>query len=427
MRRLLAIFVVWMGCAVAWALLGSTLMVRSGEVCSDLEQEVQGLWGPPLAQPPPFAIAREANVSAAAQQNPAQEIAPAASNIAVKLDLEHRQKGLLWFPTYGVGFDGTYRFENTDSSERQLHMNVPLATENALYDGFVVHRADGSEVDAKIDGAVATWTDSFKPGESRRYRIRYRSRGTTRWQYPLTSGTARVRDFKLTLDADFSDVDFSAGSLSPTVHRQTDDGWHGQWRFATLVASSPIGIELPRKLNPGPLAAKITFFAPVGLLFFFFVVALLAQAKQLFIHPMNYFFFGCGFFAFHLLFAYLVDHAPVAASFAVASLVSVGLVVSYARLVVGWRFAARAVTTTQLIYLVLFSFTFFFEGYTGLAITVGAILTLFAVMQLTGRARWGEAHNERREPPLASVPPLGCVAPYRCAVSPDAETSATPA
>jgi hypothetical protein len=45
---------------------------------------------------------------------------------------------------------------------------------------------------------------------------------------------------------------------------------------------------------------------------------------------------------------------------------------------------------TQLIYLVLFSYAFFFEGLTGLAVTIGAILTLFVVMQMTGRIRWEE-------------------------------------
>jgi hypothetical protein len=39
---------------------------------------------------------------------------------------------------------------------------------------------------------------------------------------------------------------------------------------------------------------------------------------------------------------------------------------------------------------VLFSYAFFFEGYTGLSITVGAIVTLFVVMQMTGRIRWTE-------------------------------------
>jgi hypothetical protein len=39
---------------------------------------------------------------------------------------------------------------------------------------------------------------------------------------------------------------------------------------------------------------------------------------------------------------------------------------------------------------VLFSYAFFFEGFTGLAVTIGAILTLFVVMQMTGRVRWDE-------------------------------------
>jgi hypothetical protein len=30
------------------------------------------------------------------------------------------------------------------------------------------------------------------------------------------------------------------------------------------------------------------------------------------------------------------------------------------------------------------------EGFTGLAITIGSIVTLFVVMQMTGRVRWSE-------------------------------------
>jgi hypothetical protein len=58
--------------------------------------------------------------------------------------------------------------------------------------------------------------------------------------------------------------------------------------------------------------------------------------------------------------------------------------------VVDLRFAVVDAGLTQLIYLVLFSYAFFFEGFTGLAVTIGAILTLFVVMQMTGRIRWEE-------------------------------------
>jgi hypothetical protein len=68
--------------------------------------------------------------------------------------------------------------------------------------------------------------------------------------------------------------------------------------------------------------------------------------------------------------------------------------------VVNARFAVVDAGLSQLIYLVLFSYAFFFEGYTGLAITIGAILTLFVVMQMTGRIRWEERFSRATPRPL---------------------------
>jgi hypothetical protein len=47
----------------------------------------------------------------------------------------------------------------------------------------------------------------------------------------------------------------------------------------------------------------------------------------------------------------------------------------------------------------LFSYAFFFKGLTGLAITIGSILTLFVVMQMTGRIRWSEKFASRAPAP----------------------------
>ena len=88
----------------------------------------------------------------------------------------------------------------------------------------------------------------------------------------------------------------------------------------------------------------------------------------------------------------------------ISSVVSVALVISYLRLVVGMRFAALEAGTAQLIYLVLFSYAFFWKGFTGLAITVIAIVTLFVVMQATGRIRWSERFAARPRPQLSSTP-----------------------
>ncbi|MBW2525757.1 MAG: inner membrane CreD family protein [Deltaproteobacteria bacterium] len=419
MNRLFAIGLIWFGCAVAWMVLGSTILVRTDGISSSLRGEVHQLWGAELEQLPPRALYHEQRTvtdtvttkdehgiskQTEVQRQVDTEVDISLDSTAVQaaLALEHRRKGLLWFPTYQVDFRGSYGFTNDSAEPRHVDLRFPLAGVDALYDGFQVTDADGAPVQTNVADGMARWQAHFDVGQRREYRVQYRSRGTKSWHYRLTQGMGRATNVNVVLETDFAEVDFPAGTVSPSSHGATADGWRGEWVFSSLIASKPIGIELPQLLNPGPLASRITFFAPVGLLFFFFVVAVFATAQQRNIHPLNYFFFGCAFFAFHLLFAYLVDHLSIAPSFAVASAVSVLLVSSYARLFVGWRFALVEMGLSQLIYLVLFSFTFFWEGFTGLAITVGAILTLFVMMQLTGRVSWREVTAAR--PPVPPAP-----------------------
>jgi len=408
MKYFPAVLLVWLGCALAWMLLGSSLVARTGSTEGQLGREVRLLWGPELEQKHPSADydvvrrvtdterrknARGEVVEVRQERDVTESVeAPLVSSaLEVRLDLTHRRKGLLWFPTYAVDFDGRYAFANDAGEAKDVRVSFPLGTASNIYDGFRVTDAAGTPVATRVDGGRATWTARLAPGERRTWTVHYRSRGTSRWGYQLTDGAGRVRDFSLAVTANFRGVDFAPGSVAPTRHQATAGGWTGTWRFESLVASAPIGLVLPERLNPGPLASRITFFAPVGLLFFLFVVAILTVARGHSIHPMNYFFFGCAFFAFHLLFAYLVDHLAILPSFAIASLTSVVLVVSYARLFTGWDFALRTIGVAQLVYLVLFSCTFFWEGFTGLAISVGAILTLFVMMQVTGRTDWARA------------------------------------
>ena len=424
MKYFIAVAFVWIGCTLAWILLGSTLVYRSGTMSSAMTTEVDGLWGPPLEQAPPRAFysekrkVREKVVTHDAFGKPVEtevekeidERKPlplTSSAIDAKLDLAHRQKGLLWFPTYGVGFRADYEFTNDTNEPRTVDVTFPLGgsvggaalessrvgvVDNVVYDGFAVSRPNGQDEPFVVEAGSARWTATLAPGERRAWNVAYRSRGRSEWRYRLAeAGTGRVEHFSLALTTNFSDVNFPSGTLSPSRHASAGGGWRGEWRFDSLISSAPIGVELPQKLNPGPLASKMTFFAPVGLLFFFFVVAVLSAGKKQPLHPMHYFFLGCSFFAFHLLFAYLVDHLQVASSFAIAAAVALALVMSYVRLFRSFWTALAVFALPELIYLVLFSATFFFEGYTGLAIAVLAVLTLFVIMQITGRVRWEDA------------------------------------
>jgi inner membrane protein involved in colicin E2 resistance len=208
---------------------------------------------------------------------------------------------------------------------------------------------------------------------------------------------AQVRDFSLVMRTDFVRIDFPAGSVSPSTTQREGDGWRLVWDFDNLVTGQALGMDLPNRLNPGPLASRITFFAPVSLLFFLTVMVLLGVTSGASLHPMNYFFLAAAFFAFHLLLAYLVDHLSVHASFVIAAAVSVGLVLSYLRVVTGTRRALLHAGAAQTAFLVLFSYAFFFEGYTGLTVTVGAVITLFVLMQKTAAVSWAAVFGARAD------------------------------
>lgn len=420
MSRLLIIGFIWLGCTLAWSILGSSLAVRSDDTSSARGEEVHGLWGGPLYQEPPRAFYTAASTRKEKKtveregEDPVTtttthrvltnvDVPLEASDLSAKLALDHRKRGLMWFATYGLDFKGAYTFRNPSDEPRNVTMQLALDTVSRTYDGLRISDEQGKPIPFAIVGGTAQWKQQFKAGQERRIDLSFRTRGTGSWSYAATPGGDEARNFRLRVATDFPDVDFPLNSVSPSKHAANDGAWSGEWSFESLVTSSPMGVQMPEKLNPGPLAARITFFAPVSLLFFFFVISMLAITSGRELHPMHYFLLGCAFFAFHLLFAYSVDHLALTWAFILSAVVSMALVLSYVRLFVGWRFALERVAPVQLIYLVLFSASFFWKGFTGLAITVGAILTLFAVMQLTGRLDWTETFAKRtaRRRPVA--------------------------
>jgi inner membrane protein involved in colicin E2 resistance len=157
-------------------------------------------------------------------------------------------------------------------------------------------------------------------------------------------------------------------------------------------------MDMPKRLNAGPVAARIAFFAPVSLLFFVTVVLLIGGMKGIPLHPMHVFFISAGFFAFHLLFAYLVDLLPMIASFMIAAATSLLLVSGYLKAVAGRELFAIALPA-QSIYLIAFSASFFIDGLTGITLTVLAVATLALLMFLTAKTDWMR-YFSKNPPPL---------------------------
>jgi len=322
--------------------------------------------------------------------------------VNIALDLAHRQKGLLWYSTYQGDFAGEYAYRQTEDRNGFLFITYRFPTTQASYDDFRFQLPGHPDRQPREvsggDGKALQYSVPVARGEQVDFVLAYRSRGLDFWRYSFGSSVDQVRYFTLTMHTNFTAIDFPEGTISPNTKERTDDGWKLSWTFNNLISGFDIGMDMPAKLNPGPLAAQISFFAPLSLLFFFLWLFVITLLRRVELHPLNYLFLGAAFFAFHLLFAYTVDHLALIPAFLLSSAVSVFLVVSYLRLVLGLRFAALEAGGAQVLYLVLFSYAHFYEGWTGLIVTCGSIGTLFVLMQLTGRINWSEKFGPAKIP-----------------------------
>lgn len=415
-KRIIAIAFIFVCTSIAWAILGGTIFSRTYDSEASSNDRVASTWGAPQDQALPSASFTEMvpkkeestengkKIVKTVQEEVTTQLPLESSAIDVALDLEHRQKGLLWYSTYKVAFSGVYGFRNTSNKEHLVEFTLPFPTTQAIYDDLTF-LVDGVPVPIVNQNNAATGAVKIPAGKSAQLTTGYRSQGLNQWRYSFGSqDVTQVRDFTLKMKTNFKDIDFPDNTLSPSEKHETGTGWDLTWSYKNLLSGYQIAMVMPEKLQPGPLAGRISFFAPVSLFFFFFLMFIITTMRGIDLHPMNYFFLAAAFFCFHLLLAYLVDHVSIHVAFVISSAVSVFLVVSYLRLVVGMHFASREAALAQLVYLVMFSYAFFLKGFTGLAITIGSVTTLFVVMQVTGRIRWTDRFALKApEPPLSEL------------------------
>jgi inner membrane protein involved in colicin E2 resistance len=413
-KRIVAITFIFVCASVAWAILGTTIFSRTYDLNQVAANKVESLWGTEQNQSPPKAAYLQINTKEVESiennkviKRKVDELLdiplPAQSSyIDVGIDLEHRQKGLLWYSTYKVIFAGVYTFNNPTDKERAVTFTLNFPASQAVYDDLIFTVDD---LPLAITNGKSSTSGIAKvgAGKTATLKVGYHSQGLNQWRYSFgNNDVAQVQNFTLHMKTNFKDIDFPDNTISPTTKHETGDGWDLTWSYKNLLSGYQIAMVMPEKLQPGPLAGKISFFAPVSLFFFFFIMFIITTMRGIELHPMNYFFLAAAFFSFHLLLAYLVDHTSIHTAFAVSSVVSIFLVVSYLRLVIGMQFASREAAVAQFVYLVLFSYAFFLKGFTGLAITIGSVVTLFVVMQVTGRIRWAEKFAAKPEAEPAS-------------------------
>jgi hypothetical protein len=400
--RIFTIAIITLCTAVAWAILGSTLQIRTQESSKEMGSEVADVWGFPLKQLHPSAF-----YHAPTGNNRKVTLQPDESHVEVTLQSEPKKRGLLWHRTYAVQFSATYQFTNPTPIPQTIYVQYHLPSEEASYTNFAFSLGDESLRRAVPKAGVITEALTVPAKGTAPLKVSYASRGMDTWQYTFPDAS-RVQGFELKMQTDFGEINFPSGTGSPTT-RDTLKGLYW-WTYPDVLSAPAIGMDMPKVVNAGPVAARIAFFAPVSLVFFFTVLVLMGVVMGINLHPMNYFFLAAGCFAFQLLFAYLVDLVPLHLSFVIAAVVSLLLVCGYIFAVGGKKMLMVAVPA-QFAYMVLFSYSFFFDGMTGLMITIGAIITLALLMTFTARVNWAEQLAAKKSstpaPPKIPPPPPG--------------------
>src|SRR5689334_18212052 len=187
-RKIFAITLIFVCTSFAWVVLGSTIFARTYDSDLSSANKVTSTWGAPQNQGPPIAkfitqVPKEGSAVENGQlvkkswtEDVVTDLPLESSRIDVDLDLEHRQKGLLWYSTYKVHFGGVYIFRNTSDKDQYVTFALQFPTPQAIYDDptFTV---DGNPVTVSNEKNVAKASVNLGAGKTAQLQVGYKSQG----------------------------------------------------------------------------------------------------------------------------------------------------------------------------------------------------------------------------------------------------------
>lgn len=150
-KRITAIVAIFLCTSAAWAILGTTVFVRTDSADNLLYGRVASSWGAAQEQGPPeikytwqemhtvIVVENGKPVTREEQRGFSNPVAITSSHVNADFHVDYRQKGLLWFSTYLVKFSGQYTFRNPTTSEQTFVFRLPLPAKEAVYDGLQLY------------------------------------------------------------------------------------------------------------------------------------------------------------------------------------------------------------------------------------------------------------------------------------------------
>jgi hypothetical protein len=86
----------------------------------------------------------------------------------------------------------------------------------------------------------------------------YGTPGTDTWKYEFPD-KRRISGFQLAMRTNFHEINFPVGTGSAEKRTVDEIGYQIAWDFPDVLAAQAIGMDMPKRLNAGPVVARIAF------------------------------------------------------------------------------------------------------------------------------------------------------------------------
>ena len=359
---------------IGWHLLVLRLEARNYHAASVQKESVKKIWGGNLKQPMP-SVRYKGFGSDVANLDKGRIH---SADIAVKLIVDYRKKGLIHYTGYKAEFSGTYTIKNPKAEKIYLSFIFPYPMregEGMLRNVKLLVDNQEDVENTEYQQNLIIWTGQMEPEQSLDIQVGYIGRGLNYFMYGFEGGR-QINRFKMKIDVlGSSNVDYPVSTMTPTQTAETGEGKTLKWDLDSVNTMLNIGVILPDKINIARQIAVMSKRAPVFLALFLaavFVIMSLNGFKQNFVRIAV---IGAAYFLFYPWFAYLAAYMNTALSFIIALGVIGLLIFNYTRIVCTLKTAA-AVSLAYVFFLGLTSLAALLPTYTGLILTIEGVLLL---------------------------------------------------
>jgi hypothetical protein len=174
----------------------------------------------------------------------------------VTLRQNPRKKGSAFYDGYETDCAFAWKLRNPSEAGQKITLTFPLPAQSAMYDGLAA-TLDGRDVlpEMQIKDASLVLERDVLPGEVLDYRIAFKSRGLSSWNFQVREAR-EIRDFTLTLTLpdlartrlNYPDCCMPPGEIKPT---KDNLGSVLTYRLDHALTDKGMGIALPQLAQPG--------------------------------------------------------------------------------------------------------------------------------------------------------------------------------